>query len=421
MKVILIKYGELTTKGDNRKYFINVLYNNIKKALEGYNVNIGKNRVRMFIETDDDVMEIVNILKNIFGIHSIVIATRVNTNISEIEDNVLEVARENDFRTFKVETDRADKSFPIQSMDFSRRIGALILKNISNISVDVHNPDYLLKIEIREDYTYIYHKEVSGPGGYPVGVAGRGLLMLSGGIDSPVAGYLAMKRGIKVDCVYFESPPHTSEMAKNKVKRLVEKLTKYNPDITLYVIKFTDIQEAIYKNIVPTYMITIMRRMMYRIATKIMENNSYLCLINGESVGQVASQTLTSMNVINNVTNIDIFINIIASAIIGPIFEEILFRYSLINKLEIYFSRKWSIWLSTIIFALCHTGIYTMIFAFIIGIVNGYLYSTKRDILIPIFVHISANMIATFLFGYNSVILILGFLLIIISYFIIKE
>lgn len=303
MKVILIKYGELTTKGDNRKYFINVLYNNIKKALEGYNVNIVKNRVRMFIETDDDVMEIVNILKNIFGIHSIVIATRVNTNISEIEDNVLEVARKNDFRTFKVETDRADKSFPIQSMDFSRRIGALILKNISNISVDVHNPDYLLKIEIREDYTYIYHKEVSGPGGYPVGVAGRGLLMLSGGIDSPVAGYLAMKRGIKVDCVYFESPPHTSEMAKNKVKRLVEKLTKYNPDITLYVIKFTDIQEAIYKNIVPTYMITIMRRMMYRIATKIMENNSYLCLINGESVGQVASQTLTSMNVINNVTN----------------------------------------------------------------------------------------------------------------------
>ena len=306
MKVILIKYGELTTKGDNRKYFINVLYNNIKKALEGYNVNIVKNRVRMFIETDDDVMEIVNILKNIFGIHSIVIATRVNTNISEIEDNVLVVARENDFRTFKVETDRADKSFPIQSMDFSRRIGALILKNISNISVDVHNPDYLLKIEIREDYTYIYHKEVSGPGGYPVGVAGRGLLMLSGGIDSPVAGYLAMKRGIKLECIYFESPPHTSIMAKNKVKKLVEELTKYDSSITLNVVKFTEIQEAIYKNIDPTYMITIMRRMMYRISTKVMENTSCLCLINGESVGQVASQTLTSMSVINNVTNVPV-------------------------------------------------------------------------------------------------------------------
>ena len=306
MKVILIKYGELTTKGDNRKYFINVLYNNIKKALEGYNVNIVKNRVRMFIETDDDVMEIVNILRNIFGIHSIVIATRVNTNISEIEDNVLEVARENDFRTFKVETDRADKSFPIQSMDFSRRIGALILKNISNISVDVHNPDYLLKIEIREDYTYIYHKEVKGPGGYPVGVAGRGLLMLSGGIDSPVAGYLAMKRGIKIECVYFESPPHTSVMAKNKVKKLVEELTKYDSSITLNVVKFTALQEAIYKNIDPTYMITIMRRMMYRISEKIMEKTSCLCLINGESVGQVASQTLTSMRVINSVTNVPV-------------------------------------------------------------------------------------------------------------------
>ena len=127
------------------------------------------------------------------------------------------------------------------------------------------------------------------------------------------------------------------------------------------------------------------------------------------------------MGIINNITNSDIFINIIASIIVGPIFEEVLFRYSLINKLEIYFSRKWSIWLSASIFALCHTGIYTIIFAFIIGIVNGYLYSSKRDILIPIFVHISANMIATFLFGYNSTILILGFLLIIISYFIIKE
>lgn len=303
MKVILIKYGELTTKGDNRKYFINILYDNIKKALKDYNVNIIKNRVRMFIETEDNIDEIVDILKNIFGIHSIVVATKVNTNIKEIEDNVLAIVRENSFDTFKVETDRADKSFPIASMDFSRKIGALILKNIDNIKVDVHNPDYLLKIEIREDYTYIYHKEVKAMGGYPVGALGRGLLMLSGGIDSPVAGYLAMKRGIKIDCVYFESPPHTSMMAKNKVKSLVEKLTKYNPDITLYVIKFTDIQEAIYKNITPTYMITIMRRMMYRIATKIMENNSYLCLINGESVGQVASQTLTSMSVINNVTN----------------------------------------------------------------------------------------------------------------------
>ena len=160
MKIILIKYGELTTKKDNRKLFINILYNNIKRALENYNVKIIKNRVRMFIETEDNIDEIVDILKNIFGIHSIVIATRVNTNIEEIEKEVLNIAKDTKFNTFKVETDRADKSFPISSMDFSRRIGALILKNIDNIKVDVHNPEYLLKIEIREDYTYIYHKEI---------------------------------------------------------------------------------------------------------------------------------------------------------------------------------------------------------------------------------------------------------------------
>ena len=306
MKIILIKYGELTTKSGNRSLFVNMLYNNVKKALENYNVKIVKNRVRMFIETEDNLDEIVEILKNIFGIHSIVIATRVNTNTEEIEDNVLEIAKGIDFKTFKVETSRTDKSFPISSMDFSRRIGGLILKNIPNIKVDVHNPEYLLEIEIREDYTYIYHKEIEGSGGYPVGVAGRGLLMLSGGIDSPVAGYLAMKRGIKIECVYFESPPHTSVMAKNKVKKLVEELTKYEASITLHVVKFTDIQEAIYKNIDPTYMITIMRRMMYRISAKIMEKEGFLCLINGESVGQVASQTLTSMNVINSVTNVPV-------------------------------------------------------------------------------------------------------------------
>jgi len=306
MKIILIKYGELTTKSGNRNVFITKLYNNIKNALDGYRFKIIKNRVRMFIETDDNIEEIVNILKNIFGIHSIVVATRVNTNIEEIEDTCLDVAKNTNFSTFKVETSRADKKFPISSMDFSKRIGSLILRNISDIKVDVHNPDYLLQIEIREDYTYIYHKEILGAGGYPVGVAGKGLLMLSGGIDSPVAGYLAMKRGIKVECVYFESPPHTSLMAKNKVKTLVEKLTKFEPNVVLHVIKFTDIQEAIYKNIDPTYMITIMRRMMYRISTKLMEKSSCLCLINGESVGQVASQTLTSMSVINSVTNVPV-------------------------------------------------------------------------------------------------------------------
>ena len=306
MKIILIKYGELTTKKDNRKLFINILYNNIKRALENYNVKIIKNRVRMFIETDDNINEIVDILKDIFGIHSIVVAYKVNTNTDIIKEKVLEVVKEIDFNTFKVDTRRTDKNFNIPSMEFNNIIGGLILKNIPNKKVDVHNPDYTLKIEIRHDYTYIYSKEINGAGGYPVSVAGKGLLMLSGGIDSPVAGYMAMKRGVKLECIYFESPPHTSIQAKNKVKTLVNKLNRYQPSIKLHVINFTNIQEAIYKNIDPTYMITIMRRMMYRISERIMYQNNCHILINGESIGQVASQTLTSMQVINNVSNVPV-------------------------------------------------------------------------------------------------------------------
>ena len=306
-RIILIKYGELTTKKDNRNLFISKIYEQMKELLANYDVKINKNRVRMFIEVDDkDLDEVANIVKNIFGIHRIVIAYKVKTNTSDIEKNVLEVAKNTDFNTFKVETDRADKSFPIPSMDFSKQMGALILKNIPDKLVDVHNPDYLLKIEIREDYTYIYSKEIPGLGGYPVGIAGKGLLMLSGGIDSPVAGYMAMKRGIKLECIYFESPPHTSVAAKNKVKKLVSKLNKYQTNIKLHVINFTEIQEAIYKNCNKEYMITIMRRMMYRISERVMHKRNCLVLINGESVGQVASQTLTSMQVINSVTNVPV-------------------------------------------------------------------------------------------------------------------
>ena len=306
-KVILIKYGELTTKKANRNLFINIITDNIRASLSNYDVNIEKNRVRMFITTSPSSFdEVLSILQNIFGIHSIVVAYKVNTNIDTIYSSVLEVASSVDFSTFKVETDRADKSFPISSPDFSRNIGAHILKNIPGKKVDVHNPDYLLRLEIRHDYTYIYSKEIKGSGGYPLGVAGKGLLMLSGGIDSPVAGYLAMKRGIKLECIYFESPPHTTPAAKNKVESLVRILNKYQPSIRLHVINFTKIQEAIYKNIDPTYMITIMRRMMYRITEKVLRERKCYVIINGESVGQVASQTLTSMQVINNVTNLPV-------------------------------------------------------------------------------------------------------------------
>ena len=306
-KIILIKYGELTTKGANRNLFIDKIYNQMKLLLNDYNVKIIRNRVRMFIEvSDNNLDEVVNIVKNIFGIHRIVIAYKVKTDIKEIENNVLDIVNNTNFNTFKVETDRANKAFPIHSMDFSKQIGALILKNIPGKLVDVHNPDYLLKIEIREDYTYIYTKEINGLGGYPVGIAGKGLLMLSGGIDSPVAGYMAMKRGIQLECIYFESPPHTSPAATEKVKKLVSILNTYQQNIKLHIINFTEIQEAIYKNMNPEYMITIMRRMMYRISEKVMHQENCLVLVNGESVGQVASQTLTSMQVINSVTNVPV-------------------------------------------------------------------------------------------------------------------
>ena len=307
-KIILIKYGELTTKKQNRKEFINQLEKNIKEKLIDEKISLTKNRVRMFIKVEDEekTERIIKKLQKIFGIHSIVLAYESNNNIEQLKKNILEVTKNIDFKTFKVETKRSNKNFPITSTAFNNIIGGLILKNINNIKVDVHNPDYTLKLEIREKNTYIYGKEYQGAGGYPVGVAGKGLLMLSGGIDSPVAGYLAMKRGIKIECIYFESPPHTSIMAKNKVKKLVEELKEYQSDIKLHIINFTNIQENIYKNINKDYMITIMRRMMYRISEKVMQKRNCLVLINGESVGQVASQTLTSMQVINAVTSIPI-------------------------------------------------------------------------------------------------------------------
>lgn len=305
-KLILIKYGELTTKKANRLLFIKHLENDIKTKLKGYNINIIKDTSRMFIEVDNNFEEVISILKKVFGIHEIVIAYKVKTDVDTIKESVLEVVSKIPFRTFKVETKRSYKEFPYTSMEFNNVIGSLILRSIDNISVDVHNPEYELKIEIRNDYTYIYDREIKGSGGYPSKVAGKGLLMLSGGIDSPVSGYLAMKRGIELECIYFESPPHTSPEAKNKVKSLVERLCDYQTTIKLHVVNFTKIQEEIYKNAESSYIITIMRRMMYRICEKVLKNNNMYILINGESVGQVASQTITSMNVINSVTNIPV-------------------------------------------------------------------------------------------------------------------
>ena len=306
-KLIMIKYGELSTKKDNIKVFVEKLFNNIKKKLKDYDITITKNKVRMFIDIkENDENEIVKKLQEVFGIYSIVICYKVNETIEDINKESYELLKRISFKTFKVETNRANKNFKYNSMEVSKLVGAHILKNIPKIKVDVHNPDVILSVEIRNDYTYIYTSEIKGLGGYPTGIQGKGLLMLSGGIDSPVAGYLANKRGVDIDCIYYESPPHTSIDAKNKVITLAKKLSKYGSNINLYVIPFTKIQEEIYKNIDSTYMITIMRRMMYRIAEKVAKKIKANIIINGESIGQVASQTLTSMYVINNVSNMPV-------------------------------------------------------------------------------------------------------------------
>ena len=210
-----------------------------------------------------------------------------------------------DFKTFKVKTKRALKSFSIHSMEIDNIIGGHILKNIP-CKVDVHNPDVTLNIEIRAEGSFIYTNEIKGIGGYPVGVQGKGMLMLSGGIDSPVAGFLALKRGVDLECLYFESPPHTSMEAKNKVIKLASIINEYSGNIKVNILPFTKIQEEIYKNVPESYVITIMRRMMYRIAEKLANKNNCKVIINGESIGQVASQTLTSMSVINSVCNIPV-------------------------------------------------------------------------------------------------------------------
>ena len=305
-KIIMIKYGELTTKKGNRNFFVNTLYNNIKGKLDKIDYEIKKERSRMYI-ISNNLDLVLEKLQEVFGIHEIDIVYKLDGKDFEVvKSNIIDIFKEHDFKTFKVETNRADKDYPIDSMEISRIIGGCLLKNYCDLSVDVRNPDRIINIDVRCEGIFVVSKKIKGLGGYPVGTLGRALAMLSGGIDSPVAIYMAMKRGVHVDCIYFDSPPHTNELALNKVKKLVKILSKYDSNIKLYVVNFTKMQEEIYKNKADNYMITIMRRMMYRIASTYAKEVGYKLLINGESIGQVASQTLSSMYVINDVTNIPV-------------------------------------------------------------------------------------------------------------------
>ena len=302
-KLVIIKYGELSTKKENLNYFLLCLKKNIQEILKDSNPKIEYDHGRMFILSPVNKLdEITDKLKKVFGIHEIVIGYKLTTNqIEEVKKALLDLLASKKLDTFKVITKRSDKAYPIASMDFSKQMGGLILANFPDSKVDIHQPETIINIEIRYNSAYIYFESIKGLGGYPVGVQGKGLLMLSGGIDSPVAGYLAIKRGIKIEGIYFESPPHTSIEAKNKVLTLASTLAEYNSNTKVHIINFTAIQEAIYQNIPHDYLITIMRRMMYRISAIVAHNSNAHAIINGESIGQVASQTLTSMQAINEV------------------------------------------------------------------------------------------------------------------------
>ena len=307
-KLIIIKYGELTTKKENINLFIRTLRDNIKTKLKDFPVTITYDLGRMFVRTTEEHFSlIIQKLQEVYGIHEIMLGYEIKTiELDNLKDTLLKLLIDQELTTFKVETKRSNKQIPKTSVEINKEIGGFILKNKPTSQVDIHNPKTTIYLELRNKESYIYFNSITGLGGYPVGTLGKGLLMLSGGIDSPVAGSLAIKRGVKLEAIYFESPPHTSEQAKNKVIDLARILAKYNNDIKLHIINFTEIQESIYKNIPHEYLITIMRRMMYRISEIIANKNNAKILVNGESIGQVASQTLTSMKAINEVVNIPV-------------------------------------------------------------------------------------------------------------------
>ena len=307
-KLFLIKYGELNTKKANIGLFLKTLQKNILDALKDIDVKVVFDKGRMYVKTAEDNFLIVKEkLQKIFGIYEIAIGYELETNdFTLLEESLIELLKDKEFKTFKIETKRSDKSYFLTSPLINQKLGGTVLKNIKDVRVDVINPDLHINVEIRKTNAYIYFETIKGLGGYPTSTLGKGLLMLSGGIDSPVAGFLAMKRGVKIECIYFDSPPHTSIEAKNKVLTLANIIGEYQGNIKVHIIPFTKLQETIYKEVPNEYMITIMRRMMYKISEKIAYKNHCKIIVNGESIGQVASQTLDSMSVINEVVKMPV-------------------------------------------------------------------------------------------------------------------
>lgn len=308
MQVLIIRYSEIHLKGNNREFFENALITNIKTALKGYTFVFSRSNARYVIRNFDTMLldEIVDVVTNVFGVHSVSVAEEVESNYQAISQAALAIAPTTG--TFKVNTNRADKRFPIPSMKLSADVGGDILEQHHDLKVDLMNPQHVVNIDIRENgKTFVYSKVIKAVNGMPVGTGGKAVAMLSGGIDSPVAVYMMAKRGMTIRCVHFHSFPYTSMQAKQKVLDLAKLVKKYTLRMTVDVVSFTEIQTAIHEQCPEDYMITIMRRFMMRIAEKIARNYGGGAVITGESLGQVASQTLESITSTNSVATLPVF------------------------------------------------------------------------------------------------------------------
>lgn len=308
---ILVRFGDLTLKGKNQRDFLHRLYDLVALKMQGLKVTIENTHDRIYIHLNgEEVAEVQRRLEYVSGISSYSLVVRCENDLQIMKQTALELMKEivSKETTFKVETKRSNKNYPLHSMEVTKQIAGYVLANHNLLRVDVHHPEVTLHVELKGNACYLYNAEYRAMGGYPVGVAGKGLLMLSGGIDSPVAGYLAMKQGIEIECVHFESTPLTSIESAQKVMDLVKIMARYAPKnkINLHMVPFKELHMALLEHIPESYTITIMRRMMYRIAEQVCHQHNCKIIINGESIGQVASQTLDSMVVINAVTNLPV-------------------------------------------------------------------------------------------------------------------
>ena len=307
---IMVRYGDLILKGKNQREFRELLNNQMKFKLAILNVSLDIQHDLVYIKLNDtDPKEVIDILNTIPGISSYSKVVKIQYDLDLIAKKAIEMIQEyliGRTVTFKVETKRADKNIPLKSLEISQKISGAVLSQIKNLDVDVHHPELTLYIEVRKDSTYLYLNKIPGIGGFPVSIGGKAMVLMSGGIDSPVSGYLMMKKGLEIECVHFESTPMTSIESAQKVIDLVEVLAKYSPNLKmkLHMVPFYNIHQKILENTPDHYVITIMRRMMYRIASLLAKANDCKALVSGDSIGQVASQTLDSMQVIQSVTDL---------------------------------------------------------------------------------------------------------------------